>query len=193
MTYRTNIGSDELSLTLAGTHSETKVVDQRATPAGLLIGASAANQARPLVGQTAVELIEVAQPRVKIVASATYRHGPLSFGINATHFGEVEAFSTGLSAADNNVRCDAANRCVQIFRGKQLVDLNATYTFENGLAVTLGANNVFDVYPDKWNNTASGNVGEAASYSNGQTPFTRNAGQFGFNGSYYYLTTRLQF
>ena len=59
--------------------------------------------------------------------------------------------------------------------------------------MTFGANNVFDVYPDKWNNRADGAVGEAASYSTGQTPYTRNAGQFGFNGSYYFITTNVSF
>ena len=38
-----------------------------------------------------------------------------------------------------------------------------------------------------------GATGEAASYSNGQTPYTRNANQFGFNGSYYYLTANVKF
>ncbi|CAN5331021.1 TonB-dependent receptor [soil metagenome] len=193
ITYRTSIGSDDISLTLAGTNASTEVVDQRATPGGLVVGASAANQSRLLVGETAIELIEVAQPRVKILLSGTYTHGALTFGFNATHFGEVEANSTGLSAADGNVRCDAANRCVQVFAAHQLVDLNLTYAFPNGFTLTAGANNVFDVYPDKWNNTTDGAVGEASSYSNGQTPYTRNAGQFGFNGSYYYLTGRWAF
>lgn len=193
ITYRRSFGADDFSLTLAGTNASTEVVAQRATPGALVVGASAANQSRLLVGETAVELIEVAQPRVKILLSGSYSHGPVTFGFNATHFGEVEANSTGLSAADDNVRCDAANRCVQTFSAHQLVDLNMTYDFANGFTLTAGANNVFDIYPDKWNNLTDGSVGEASSYSNGQTPYIRNAGQFGFNGSYYYLTGRWTF
>ncbi len=60
-------------------------------------------------------------------------------------------------------------------------------------SLTLGANNLFDTYPDKWNATRDGFAGEAASYSNGQTPYTRNANQFGFNGAYYYLTANVKF
>ncbi|PZO05714.1 MAG: hypothetical protein DCF28_03180 [Alphaproteobacteria bacterium] len=192
-TYRTSFGADDFSLTLAGTNASTEVVAQRPTPAPLLIGASAANQARLLVGETAIELIEVAQPRVKILLSANYSRGPWTFTANATHFGSVQANSTGLNAGDANVTCNAVNRCVQTFEAKQIFDTSVTYEFVNGVIVTAGANNVFDTYPDKWNNIADGNVGEAASYSNGQTPFTRNAGQFGFNGAYYYLTARLKF
>jgi iron complex outermembrane recepter protein len=98
-----------------------------------------------------------------------------------------------LSASDSNVACDANNCCVQTFAAKTLFDLNATYDFSEHFSLTAGANNVFNTYPDKWNSTRDGKVGEAASYSNGQTPYTRNANQFGFNGAYYCLTANVKF
>ncbi len=192
-TYKLNVGPGSLKLTLAGTHAETKVIRQRATPAALILGASAAVQAAPLLGLTAIELIEVAQPRTKILFSSTYETGGFSLGARASYFGSVKAFSTGLSPLDSNVNCNAANRCVQTFKAKTLIDLNATYAFTDNLSLTLGANNLFNIYPDKWNNTRDGKIGQAASYSNGQTPYTRNANQFGFNGSYYYLTANVKF
>ena len=192
-TYRRDIGPGELRLTLAGTHAETEVLRQRATPAALIAGASATNQAVSLVGLTAIELIEVAQPRTKILLSTNYETGGLTLGARATYFGAVQAFSTGLSASDANVECNAANRCVQTFGAKTIFDLNVTYAFNEAFSLTLGANNLFDTYPDKWNNRRDGAVGEAASYSNGQTPYTRNANQFGFNGAYYYLTASVRF
>jgi len=184
---------NKLSLTLAGTHAETKVLRQRATPAALIAGATAANQAAPLIGLTAIELIEVAQPRSKILFSSNFDVGKLTLGARASYFGSVKAFSTGLNAADSNVKCDANNRCVQTFGGKTLFDMNVTYRVSDRLSLTAGGNNIFDTYPDKWNARRNGFTGEAASYSNGQTPYTRNAGQFGFNGAYYYLTANLTF
>ena len=192
-TYKTNVAGGAFKLTLAGTHAETKVRNQRATPSQLIAGASAANRAALLLGLTAVELIEVAQPRTKVLLSTSFETGPLNLGARATYFGSVKAFSTGLNAADSNVACNAANRCVQTFSGKTVVDLNATYTISDDFSLTLGANNLFDTYPDKWNSLRDGAVGEAASYSNGQTPYTRNANQFGFNGAYYYLTANVKF
>jgi iron complex outermembrane receptor protein len=117
------------------------------------------------------------------------------FAVNAraTYFGSVKAFSTGLSAADSNVDCDAQNRCVQTFSGKAIVDLNLTYTASDMLRLTLGSNNLFDTYPDKYNNFADGYIGQASSYSDGQIPYSRNSNQFGFNGAYYYLTAALTF
>ena len=192
-TWKTNLGPGDLKLTLAGTHAETRVLRQRATPSQLIVGASAANQALPLVGLTAIELIEVAQPQTKVLLSANYETGGLTLGARATYFGEVKAFSTGLSASDANVTCNAANRCVQTFGGKTIVDLNVTYAFSDAFSLTLGANNLLDTYPDKWNALRNGFVGEAASYSSGQTPYTRNANQFGFNGAYYYLSANVKF
>ena len=192
-TYKLDVGPGQLKLTLAGTHAETKVQSQRATPSQLVVGASAANQASSLLGLTAIELIEVAQPRTKILFSTNFETGGLTLGARATYFGDVKAFSTGLNAADSNVKCNAANRCVQTFSAKTIFDLNATYAFTDSFGATLGVNNLFDTYPDKWNNKRDGATGEAASYSNGQTPYTRNANQFGFNGSYYYLTANVKF
>ncbi len=192
-TYKTTIANDlKLNLTLAGSHAETKVQRQRATPSQLVAGASTANQAAPLLGQTATELIEVALPRDKVLLSATLDSGELALTARASYFGSVTAFSTGLSALDPNVTCNAANRCAQKFSAKTVVDLSLTWRMTSAFSLTLGGNNIFDTNPDRWNAKRYGFVGEAASYSNGQTPYTRNAGQFGFNGSYYYLTANIK-
>ncbi len=193
-TYKTQLLDDlKLNVTLAGSHADTKVLRQRATPPLLIVGASAANQAAPLLGLTAIELIEVAQPRDKVLLSTTLDSGQLALNVRASYFGSVKAFSTGLSAADPNVTCNAANRCVQTFRPKTLLDFSLTWRLSDATSLTFGGNNIFNVYPDKWNARRYGFTGEAASYSNGQTPYTRNAGQFGFNGSYFYLTANLKF
>ena len=182
-----------LQLSLAGAYNETEVLRQRPTPPAMLAGASASNQNFRLVDQTAIELIEVATPRTKVLLSSTMQAGAFAIDARASYFGKVKAFSTGLSAADSNVDCDARNRCVQTFGGKTLLDLSVTYAVNDTLSLTLGSNNVFDTYPDKYNNRADGFVGQASSYSDGQIPYSRNSNQFGFNGAYYYLTAALTF
>ena len=194
LTYKTPVGPGaDLTFTLAGTHAKTDVERQRPTPAALVAGASVTVQAAPLVGLTAIELIEVAQPRTKILGSANLDIERFTLGTRVSYFGNVKAFSTGLNAADKNVDCNATNRCVQTFSGKALVDLNATYRVTDAFSLTIGANNLLNTYPDKWNARRFGFAGEAGSYSNGQTPYTRNAGQFGFNGAYYYASASLDF
>jgi iron complex outermembrane receptor protein len=193
-TYRRALDSGRsFEISLAGSHNETEVVRQRATPTQLLAGASAANQSFRLVDQTAIELIEVATPRTKVLLNSRVALGALTINARGTYFGSVKAFSTGLSPLDSNVSCDANNRCVQTFGGKTLVDLSFTYALNDKLSGTLGANNLFDTYPDKYNNRRDGFLGQASSYSDGQIPYSRNSNQFGFNGAYYYLTAILTF
>ena len=193
LTYKAALSDQtKLTMTLAGSHADTKVLRQRPTPTALFAGASAANQAAPLLGLTAIELIEVAIPRDKVLVSTTIDTGAFALTARGSYFGSVKAFSTGLNALDANVTCNAANRCVQTFTAKALLDLSATWRATQAVSFTIGANNVLNTYPDKWHAKRDGFQGEAASYSNGQTPYTRNAGQFGFNGSYYYVSANLK-
>ena len=71
---------------------------------------------------------------------------------------------------------------------KTIVDLSASYHFASQTTLTVGADNLFDVYPDKTPanlNTTSGNgVGALA--------FTRFS-PFGFNGRYLYAKVSQSF
>ncbi len=74
----------------------------------------------------------------------------------------------------------------QTFGGKNLFDASVVYTFNKMFTLTVGGNNLTNVYPDRV-------FTNYASYSNGQVPYTRNANQFGFNGSYYYGNLTVNF
>jgi iron complex outermembrane receptor protein len=192
--YKYTFANDaSLDFTLAGTISKTQVDSQKPTPSQILAGAAPQFQGIQLLGQTAIELIEVAQPRVKVLLSTNYRIRDWGFGVRVSHFGNVKAFSTGLSRLDRNTECDVANRCVQTFAEKTITDLSATYAVNKNITVSLVGNNVFDVYPDKYNNLAEGFVGQAGSYADGQVPYSRNSNQFGFNGAFYQLTANFKF
>ena len=182
-----------LNVSLAATFNKTEVTGQKDTPAEILAGASAENQGLKLLGKTATELIEVAQPRQKIIFNANYRVGRFGANVRATWFGNVKAFSRGLSGEDANVEVDETGRGVQTFDAKTVTDMSLSYTFNDTFIFTLGSNNIFDVYPDKYNNTADGFVGQASSYASGQIPYSRNSNQFGFNGAYYYFTGTINF
>ena len=185
--------NNSLNISLAATFNETEVVDQKDTPAEILAGAEDDKQGLKLLGATATELIEVAVPRQKLLLSAIYRTGKFGITGRATRFGEVKAFSRGLSAEDSNVECDENGRCVQTFEAKIVTDLSLSYSFSDTFTLTAGSNNIFDIYPDKYNNTANGFAGQASSYASGQIPYSRNSNQFGFNGRYLYLTGTISF
>ena len=193
-TYSTELVDDaRLALSLAASYNDTEVVRQRPTPAPILVGATARGQSLQLLDQTSVELIEVAIPKVKVLGGVTLGYKAITATARGTYFGAVKAFSNGLSPLDRNVECDAAARCVQTFAGKAIFDFSLSVKLFERLNLTAGANNIFNTYPDKYNNRRGGFVGEAASYSNGQVPYSRNSNQFGFNGAYYFVAAAFGF
>ncbi|MEM8524608.1 MAG: TonB-dependent receptor [Bacteroidota bacterium] len=186
--------SSRLNISLAATFTETEVTGQKDTPQEILAGAAQENQGLKLLGLTATELIEVAVPRNKLLLSALYSFGRWGISARATRFGNVQAFSRGLSGEDENVTCnESGSRCVQTFEPKVVTDLSLSYDFNDDFTITLGSNNIFDVYPDKYNTTRNGFKGSASSYAAGQIPYSRNSNQFGFNGRYLYLTGTINF
>ncbi len=84
-------------------------------------------------------------------------------------FGEVAATE---SASDPTRK--------QVFGGKWLTDVDVSWRFGDGFRLHVGANNVFDVFPDE--NIPSNSF-------NGIFVYPRRTAPFGFNGGYYY--TRL--
>ena len=61
----------------------------------------------------------------------------------------------------------------QVIRGKLITDLSLAYNFTEKATLTLGVNNLFDIYPEK-------NV--KANNNNDQFVYSRATSQFGLNG-----------
>lgn len=101
------------------------------------------------------------------------------FGLNLTH--TKNKFSTGLAFTrfSKVVLIDYAGMD-NVYNAKIVTDLTYGYQLSKSIKLTVGANNLLNVYPDKQDE--SGNT-EAGGYW--------DAVQMGFNGAYYY--TRLGF
>ena len=132
-----------------------------------------------------IGMIERAQPRQKILLSATYTYGKLSITPRASYFGAVTAYEKPANITGANARY--VKHISQEFAGKTLIDLALVYNPTKAVSITVGGNNLFNVYPDRVDATRFG------SYSNGEIPYTRNAAQFGFNGAYYYSNVTFTF
>ena len=191
-TYKTEFSErSRLSASLALTFNETKISRFGDTPATLQAGTT--NRIL-LIDTVSIGLIERAQPRQKILLSATYTYGKFSLTPRATYFGSVVAYEKPANIAARAatpttpaVPARYVKHISQEFAGKVLYDLSLVYTPVRAVSLTLGANNLTNVYPDKVDAARFG------SYSNGEIPFTRNAAQFGFNGAYYYTNVTLTF
>ena len=187
-TYKTDFSErNRLTASLAFTLNATNIVRTSATPAQLQAGT--ANRIL-LIDTVSIALIERAQPRQKVLGSVTYTMGKFSITPRASYFGAVTAFEKPANRTTTSGGVTTTTYVPHIsqeFRGKTLVDLALVYTPAKALSLTIGGNNLFNVYPDKVDATRFG------SYSNGDIPYTRNAAQFGFNGAYYYVNATVTF
>jgi iron complex outermembrane recepter protein len=174
-TFKHNINENSrFTASLALTANKTEITGVKATPSALTAGA--ANPAAILIIDTiSRSLIETSQPRQKAILSLGYTWNKLNFTARASHFGEVIAWEKSPVFHRN-----------QTFGAKTILDVVATYNILKSLTVSVGVNNLLDEYPDKV-------FSNYASYFTGQTPYTRNANQFGFNGAFYYLNATLNF
>ena len=187
-TYKTEFSErNRLTASLAFTVNATNIVRTSATPAQLQAGT--VNRIL-LIDTVSIALIERAQPRQKVLGSVTYTMGKFSITPRASYFGSVTAFekpANRTTTVGGVTTTTYVPHISQEFRGKTLVDLALVYTPAKVLSLTIGGNNLFNVYPDKVDAT------RFASYSNGEIPYTRNAAQFGFNGAYYYANATVTF
>jgi len=133
--------------------------------------------------------LEAGNPRSKINLSAAYTISKFSIEARSVRFGEIKTADPDPTRANLD----------QTFSAKWITDvtLNAQLTKQVGL--TLGVNNLFNVYPDKIyvnprNFSTNTSADPSLSYASGLDNSNRgrylyNANQFGFNGAYYF--TRL--
>ncbi|MCC3151895.1 TonB-dependent receptor [Hymenobacter sp. BT770] len=165
--YRKRMDRDqEVGLNLAMALNETKVQGEVRSPAKL------SSLGTPLVDRVMIGLIEKAQPRSKFIGSANYRYKKIEGLVRATRFGEVTAIQT-------------TPELDQTFSAKIITDASVTYSFTPRIGLTLGANNLFNVYPDQ--------IAFPSLTASGQTPYTRFTSQFGFMGAYYFTALRFSF
>ncbi|MGN7758032.1 TonB-dependent receptor plug domain-containing protein [Chryseobacterium sp. 22532] len=122
--------------------------------------------------------LEEAVPRVKASLSHTLAWKKASVYLRNTYFGKV----TGADIIDVNGDGVVGFNEHQQIGHKIITDLSLAYQFTKNVGLTLGVNNLFDIYPDK-NLTASTN--------NDQFIYSRSTSQFGQNGRYVF--TRLNF
>lgn len=81
----------------------------------------------------------------------------------------------------------------QRFSGKATVDLDASYTFMDHFTLTVGANNLFDTYPDRIAPTTTNPIYALTdSLADGQI-YPRSGGPFGINGGFYYVRLRVKY
>ena len=118
--------------------------------------------------------LEEAVPRTKLNLSNSLIAGKFNFFLRNVYFGKVtEAVS------------DPTRQ--QVFDGKVITDLSVGFKATDALTLTVGANNIFDIYPEAADPAFDNR-------SSGRFDWSRSAQQFGFSGRFLFarLSINLQ-
>ena len=122
-------------------------------------------------------LLEEVIPRFKATLSHNLTIGKWSGYLRNTYYGK--ATGPDIIAADKRIGdFEFDEHGHQVFHGKVITDLSVAYNFTPKTSLTLGVNNLLDLYPDK-------NV--KANSNNDQFVYSRATSQFGLNGRYVFL------
>jgi iron complex outermembrane receptor protein len=132
------------------------------------------NRGEALFGRVERARIEEGQPRNNFVASAGFDARRLGLSLRTQRYGEV--------TVRNPVGSEALD---QTFGAKWISDASVTLRAVRQLSVTLGADNIFDVYPDPNDNTGNVATGAGGNSNFGIFPYS-SFSPFGFNGRFIY-------
>jgi iron complex outermembrane receptor protein len=148
----------KFDFTLAGNFTSTDV-----TRVPVTAELAALNPAPPLFDRLNVLSFEKGQPKNKINASVNWKLGALGATLRATRYGEVLS-PNALASRDI------------VIAPKTVVDLEARYALTSKLSLALGAENLFDAYPESVPVVLNGT---------GNTPYP-NYAPYGRGGRYVY-------
>ena len=120
--------------------------------------------------------IEVGNPLNNLILSANYSLGKLGLLARTQRFGQVTSFGTAPT--------NAYGPLDQTFSPKWVSDASASYSL-NRLSLSIGADNLLDVYPDRNNNNGSITPENGGTANFGIFPYA-GITPFGFNGRFIY-------
>ncbi|ESQ84402.1 hypothetical protein AEAC466_08595 [Asticcacaulis sp. AC466] len=150
------------NLSLAYNHNETEI-DKLPT-----LSNSPLNPQPVLFARIRQVILTNSQPEDKATFAVDWQKAGWSVNGRATYYSDVTD--------------PAALQANDIHSGdKTLIDLSGSYRFGSGTTVTIGADNLFDVYPD----ATPANLNVTSGNGVGALSFTRFS-PFGFNGRYVY-------
>ncbi len=156
---------------LAATFSQTEWVQEDGINASDLLREK--GLVETYFGQESRLYLEQAVPRTKITLGNTLTLNKLTIYLRNTLFGETtEATSANIFDADLNW----IDKSIDPYNdAKVITDLSLSYQIAGNLNLTLGANNLLDVFPD---------LADPTFTSSGRFIYSRRSPQFSYNGRF---------
>ena len=157
VSYGMKLGAGNFRADLSATHSKTNKVG------GVMASEKLKGKEDIYFSEASRIYLESAVPRDKVNLTLTYSINKFNMFVRGVYFGPVDEPTVTV-----------ANQ--QTFPGKVITDLSFGYKLTKGLRLSVGANNLLDVYPEAYTN--------AANTGGNQFIYSRRVTQFGYNGRY---------
>jgi iron complex outermembrane receptor protein len=138
-------------------------------------------QPQTLLDQTAISDIETASPKLRVNLGALWKKGPWAVNLREAYFGK----SSEMDSSDGAVYYKTE------IKGTFVTDLEVSYKIGNAWTLSVGANNLFNKYPDMVNSNLL--ALRRANLDNGAVAIYPAFSPFGINGGYYYAKVGLKF
>ncbi len=173
------VGTGKLKVTLAANYNKTEIVGDLKTPGKL------ASEGNVLFDRKERSRIESSRPQDKVIFGLSYNIKKWNINLNNTRFGEVTwrhsvAPGTTPDPIDPTNTGGAPDRD-QTFSAKVITDLSLGYKFNERFKLSVGADNLLDVYPD-----VIDTKGDYLTDLGGRFKYPWEVNQFGFMGTYVY-------
>jgi iron complex outermembrane recepter protein len=181
--YRTDLAGGPLNLTLAYNYNQSRAKNIKLTSTGL-----------PLVNAQQQDNIANLAPKHRVTASASWQVGGFAVNLRENFYSSwSNALEYNLTPPVPNSASATVAPPSQIFGSKFVTDLDVSYTFAERYTLTVGANNLFNVFPDK---IAASSVNPIYALSGGLNDgqvYPRSGGPFGINGGFWYARVRVKY
>ena len=168
-------GDASLTTSLTGNYNRTKLT-KIAAPSPQIAGSG-----QVYLDLNAISLLETASPRYKVSLDNVLHKNEWTIDLRGTVYGPSSVWVDGGNTNDY---------VKNVLRRALIVDLDIRYDITDNIALSVGANNLFDVYPSKIHPVTYA----AGLASGGNGVATRDSwSPFGINGGYYYGRLSIRF
>jgi iron complex outermembrane receptor protein len=158
---------------LAANYNKVQVIKINQAPAQL--------QPQTLLDASAISDLETASPRIRVNLGALWKIGNWTINAREAFYGKSSALSSS----------DGATYYQTEVKPTGITDLELSYQFNKAWTVSVGANNLFNQYPDQVN--AQLLAEQRANLDNSAVTVYPSFSPFGINGGYYYARLGVRF
>jgi len=173
-TINSSYGSaGKVDWSIAANYNKVEVTKVNQAPAELL--------PQTLLNKTAISDLETASPRLRVNLGALWKVGNWTVNLREAIYGKSSEYGSE----------NGSVFYLTEIKPKAITDLEVGYKLNAGWSVAVGANNLFNTYPNGKN--AGLLADQRAAYDNAAVQVLPSFSPFGINGAYYYARANYKF